>query len=121
MAQQNNTEDMLRCIVLCRECHEVCLKAVSHCLHKGGKHAEPGHIRLLLDCAEICETSANFMVRGSDLHSATCGACAEVCDRCAESCERLKDDGVMRRCAEVCRRCAEQCHRMAGELVTAEA
>jgi len=24
---------------------------------------------MLLDCAEICETSANFMIRGSELHT----------------------------------------------------
>jgi Domain of Unknown Function (DUF326) len=119
--EKNITEDMLRCIVLCKECHEVCLRAISHCLQKGGKHAAPDHIRLLLDCSEICETSANFMLRGSALHATTCGACAEVCERCAEDCDRLGDDGVMRRCADVCRRCAEVCHRMAGELVAAEA
>ena len=120
---QNITEDMQRCIALCRECHDVCLRAVSHCLHKGGRHAAPDHVRLLLDCSQICETSADFMMRGSDLHSATCGACAEVCDRCAEDCQRManEDDEMMRRCARVCRDCAEMCHRMSGAVMTAEA
>jgi hypothetical protein len=75
----------------------------------------------MLDCAEICETSANFMIRGSELHHLTCGACAEVCDRCAEDCERMGDDETMRRCAETCRRCAESCHRMAGAMAGAGA
>jgi Domain of Unknown Function (DUF326) len=116
MQHQNITEDMQRCIVLCRECHDVCLRMVAHCLRKGGRHAEPSHIRLLLDCVQICETSADFMVRGSDLHAATCGACAEVCASCAEDCERLGDDEMMRYCAQLCRRCAEICHKMAGAL-----
>jgi hypothetical protein len=90
---------------------------VAHCLEKGGRHAEPQHIRLLLDCAEICQTSANFMVRGSDLHAATCRACAEVCERCADDCERMADDEMMRRCAEICRRCAASCAQMAGAAV----
>jgi hypothetical protein len=110
------SDDMLRCIALCHECHDVCLHTLQHCLEKGGRHAEPSHIRLLLDCVQICHTSEDFMLRGSDLHAATCGACGEVCTRCAEDCERLADDAVMKRCAEVCRRCAESCLHMAGQL-----
>jgi len=68
-----------------------------------------GHI----DCAQICGTSADYMLRGSHLHTQTCATCAEVCRACAESCERMGDDSVMRRCAETCRRCAESCGRMA--------
>ena len=114
MAHPNITEDMQRCLVLCRECHDICLSTVSHCLAKGGRHANADHIGLLLDCAEICQTSANFLTRGSRLHPVTCGACAEICQRCAEQCARIADDGVMRRCAEVCSSCAEQCLRMAA-------
>src|ERR1700682_6009384 len=57
-----------------------------------GKQAEAAHIRLLLDCAEICQTSANFMLRGSELQGDTCGACAEVCDRYAQACAQFGDD-----------------------------
>lgn len=110
-----DTATMAACIDNCVECHRVCLEVVQHCLRKGGKHAEADHIRLLLDCAEICQTSANFMIRGSDLHTHMCGVCAEICARCAEECERMGDDDEMRRCGEVCRRCAESCRRMAGQ------
>jgi len=103
-----------QCIEECEHCHHVCLETVTHCLQTGGKHAEAAHIRLLLDCAEICQTSANFMLRGSDLHTRTCAACAEVCERCAESCERFGDDDKMKACAEVCRRCAASCRAMAS-------
>lgn len=106
--------EMRRCIANCQECHNVCLETVTHCLRKGGAHAEASHIRLLLDCIEICQTSANFMLRGSPLHRHTCGACVQVCEECARDCERLGDDEMMRRCAEVCRRCAESCRQMAG-------
>ena len=114
---QQRDQEMERCIELCQECHAICLRMVPHCLEKGGRHAEPGHVRLLLDCAEICQTSADFMLRGSDLHTETCRVCAEVCQRCAEDCDRLGDDPMMRQCAEVCRRCAEACLRMAGTAV----
>ena len=108
------TQQMQECIDNCTRCHATCVETITHCLEKGGRHAEVGHIRLLLDCAQICATSADFMLRGSDLHKLTCRACAEVCARCAEDCERLADDDVMRRCAEECRRCAESCRKMAA-------
>lgn len=112
--QHHQNPEMKRCIENCDECHRVCVETVQHCLQKGGHHAEASHIRLLLDCAQICQTSEDFMLRGSDLHPLTCGACAEVCARCAEDCERMADDEMMRRCAEVCRRCAESCRQMAA-------
>ena len=100
-------------------CHSICLQTVSYCLQMGGKHADPMHIGLLLDCGEICQTSANFMLRNSPLHGRTCGVCAEVCEQCAQSCEQVLgfansgDDEQVRVCADACRRCAESCRRMA--------
>ena len=110
---------MRDCIQDCQSCHAVCLDTVTHCLRMGGQHAEADHIRLMLDCVEICQTSANFMLRGSELHVRTCAVCAEVCERCAQDCERWGDDEMMRRCAEACRRCAESCRRMSGARPTA--
>lgn len=107
-----HNDEMSKCIQECATCHATCLTTVLHCLEKGGKHAAPNHIRLLLDCAQICQTSADFMLRGSPLHARTCGACAAVCTECASDCEQLGEDQVMRQCAEVCRRCAESCERM---------
>lgn len=106
--------EMQRCIDACLECQQVCLETVMHCLDKGGKHAAPDHVRTLMDCAEICQTSANFMSRGSQHHAETCGVCATVCDACAGSCDAMADDEEMKRCAEVCRSCAEECRKMAG-------
>lgn len=112
MPHENMTQDMESCIAECKNCHDVCLETVAHCLEMGGDYAEVNHIRLLLDCAEICQTSANFMVRGSDLHGYTCATCAEVCERCARECDRFDDD-FMKQCAEACRSCAESCRKMA--------
>jgi hypothetical protein len=101
-----------QCIDDCLACASVCYETVRHCLELGGEHAAPEHIASLLDCAEICLTSLNFMSRGSGMSAQICEACAETCERCAESCERFDDD-VMRKCAEICRRTAESCRRMA--------
>jgi len=113
MAHQISAE-MRRCIEDCSDCHNICVETAAHCLELGGKHAEAAHVRILLDCAEICLTSANYMLRGSELYVRTCAVCAEVCDRCADSCEKFRDDALMKQCAEICRRCAESCRNMAG-------
>lgn len=106
--------DRLRdCIKECIDCHGVCQETINHCLQKGGRHAEAGHIRLMLDCAEICQTSANFMLRGSLLHVRTCAVCAETCGACAQDCQQIGTDEQMLACVEACRRCAESCERMA--------
>ena len=115
--EQHSPQDLEQCIDNCQQCHETCLRTISYCLEQGGRHAEASHIRLMLDCAQICATSADFMIRGSDLHRLTCGACAEVCDRCAEDCARMGDDETMRHCADACRRCADSCNRMAGHVL----
>lgn len=102
------------CIRQCMECHRVCLETMQYCLTQGGHHAEHSHIRLMSDCVEICQTSANFMIRGSDLHGHTCRACAEVCDACAKDCASMGDDPRMKSCADTCHRCAEECRKMAA-------
>ena len=108
------TTHLQECIANCRECATVCLQTARHCLDLAGEHAAAAHIVTLLDCADICFTSAAFMSRGSDMHQRTCEVCAEACERCAEACERFPDDATMRACAEMCRRCAESCRRMAS-------
>ena len=76
-SEHHHTEQEMRaCIANCLNCHSVCLATITHSLEMGGQHAEAAHIRLMLDCAEICQTSANFMLRGSELLSRTCGVCA---------------------------------------------
>ena len=107
------SEPMLVCIQNCQDCHRACLQTLAYCLEQGGRHAEPAHLRLLMDCAEICQTSADFMIRSSELHAHTCGACAAVCERCADDCERMADDLRMKACADTCRHCAESCRHMA--------
>jgi hypothetical protein len=108
-------EMMQNCIQACTTCHGVCVESINHCLRKGGRHTEFTHLRILTDCAEICQTSADFMLRGSEFHGMTCGVCAEVCTHCAESCAMFGDDEMMKRCEEACRMCAKSCAEMAEQ------
>lgn len=104
--------EMQACMDACHTCHVSCLSmAMTHCLELGGTHAEPRHMRLMLDCAEICALTINFIARSSDHHRHICRECAEICRACAESCEGLSG---MEECAATCRRCAAACEKMAA-------
>lgn len=105
--------EMRDCVDSCLSCASVCTELIRHCLQMGGKHAEVSHVTIMIDCAEICQTSANFLLRKSDAHVETCGTCAAICRACEESCRQI--GGVaMTSCADECARCAESCERMAG-------
>ncbi len=41
------------CIEACTSCHNICQETTTYCLEQGGKHVEPSHMRLMLDCVEI--------------------------------------------------------------------
>jgi hypothetical protein len=73
---------------------------------------EPSHLRLMLDCVEICGVSADFMLARSDYSSLTCDTCADICQDCAKSCEEFGGDTMMEACALACRECAEKCREM---------
>jgi hypothetical protein len=105
---------MSACIDNCTDCHRACLETIRHCLEKGGTHADPDHVSLLLLCAEICQTSANAMVLGVHQHGHTCRACAEICRACGEACDSMSDDPALKVCADACARCADSCGRMAA-------
>jgi hypothetical protein len=110
---QASSSDVEKAIQDCQECHDICLRTTTYGLQKGGQHAAVGLVTLLLDCAEICQTSADFMLRGSQFQQHTCVLCADTCDACAQACERFANDPMMLACAATCRRCAESCRRMA--------
>ncbi|KWT91631.1 MULTISPECIES: four-helix bundle copper-binding protein [unclassified Variovorax] len=111
VSQQSSKESPMQdAIKACLDCHSMCLRmAMGYCLERGGRHVEQKHLRLMLNCAELCQTSANFMLSDSPLHGRVCLICAEACEACAKSCEQVGD---MRECVEECQRCAKSCRTM---------
>lgn len=109
--QPNRLESPMQdAIKACLDCHSMCLRmAMTYCLEKGGRHVEQNHLRLMFNCAEMCQTSANFMLSDSPMHGRVCLICAETCEACAESCEQV---GEMRDCVDECLRCAKSCRSM---------
>jgi len=103
---------IVECIEAANRCANVCQETVDYCLAQGGKHVRPHHMKSMLDCAEICRTCEDFMLRRSEHMREICGFCADVCKTCAESCAAMTGDRKMEACADVCNMCAEACHRM---------
>jgi hypothetical protein len=104
--------EMEKCIQECLDCYSQCMNTVMHCLKMGAKHSEPNHIKTLLDCASICRTAADFMLRNSLQHRKICRICAEVCNSCAQSCEQIGGSDQMMKCAEICKSCQESCEKI---------
>ena len=106
------SRDVTECIDACLDCHKICLgTAMTHCLEEGGEHTAPPHFRMMIDCAVICATAADFMLHKSQFHCETCHLCAIVCEACAEDCERV---GGMEDCVAACWACAKHCQKMAA-------
>lgn len=110
MAHVPHTASIEECIEHCTECHNVCVAHATHLLQVDDGLYSPTVV-LLLDCAQICRTSADFMLRSSPLHHLTCGICADICEECAQACDGL-DTPEASHCADVCRRCGASCREM---------
>lgn len=101
-----------RCIDASLHCFRVCTQMASiHCLQIGGEHAQPGHLRVMLECAEACRANAQFLLIDGEYANVLCESCAHICRACAESCRMLEG---MHDCVAACERCAERCEAMAN-------
>jgi hypothetical protein len=104
-------DQLLACAQACTSCADACLGEDHHLTEL------VRCIRLNLDCADVCDTTARVLTRQTEFEPALArsllAACAEACATCAEECERHAAMGMehCRVCAEVCRRCEEQCRR----------
>lgn len=104
--------NMQECIDHCWTCRNICQKIFyNYCLKEGGEHVEQEHVKLMTDCIQICQNTADFMVRNSSYHKDLCEVCAKICEACAKSCEKMSDP-EMQKCSQVCFECADSCKKM---------
>lgn len=113
--EQEMNRSMQECSRNCLDTYAACTAVATHCLERGGEHASRAHQTTLLDCARLCATAAEFLLRGSPMHETVCGVCAAACRVCEQYCRSLSDaDNMMSECADKCARSATSCERMAG-------
>jgi hypothetical protein len=105
------TAEMRACIDACTACHHACLETESAYMRPQGRRLEVERFALLADCAEMCETTANFLLSASTRSALLCRTCAEFCDLTARSCDEV-DEPAFAACARAARRCAETCRAM---------
>jgi hypothetical protein len=68
-------------------------------------------IRLNKDCAEMCWTTAAYMLRESRFMEEACKLCADICDASTVECDRFAEEHCVH-CSAACRDCAAECRRM---------
>jgi hypothetical protein len=105
--------NMHECIDNCLEASKVCQSCLQHCLSLGGKHAQPEHISLLLETAEICHVTATFMLATSKFTHELAGVCSRVCDAAAQSLNEMDpEDPHMVKCMTICKKTADACRNL---------
>lgn len=115
LSAESESAEVMRCIDDCERCHRVCLRtAMNYCVEQGGDYVEPGHLRAMYACADLCRATTDAMLSSFSYQEVLCEACSRVCLECAESCKRL---GEMQECIDACRRCAESCQRISGVAI----
>jgi hypothetical protein len=96
MQSASRSAELQACIVDCLACYRLCRRQAAD--------------DLMNDCAEMCRTAADFMLRSSAFYPQVCALCADICEACAQSCEGI---GTLEACAYACRGCAQSCRRLA--------
>lgn len=105
------SSSMLTCMQACQQCHEACRKAAFGLSPAAAQDLAADDVRLLMECAELCQLSANWQLAGSQYCRQICAVCAEVCRQCQDRCN---DNEGMQECAAACQRCAESCAAMSS-------
>jgi hypothetical protein len=108
------TPQMRDCIEAASMCYTVCTETLTYSLNAGAALSEGDHIRFLIDCCEVCQTTQNSLLRVSAVGTMLVAVCAEACERVAESCRRVDEsDEQLALCAATCDRTADACRGLA--------
>jgi hypothetical protein len=103
--------DVQSCIDTCLRSQREAIMTLTYLRDMGGAHIDPVRIRSLLDCADVCQVAATFMMRGSHRHVELCAVAARICRDCADLCDGTNDH-QLRKCVEACRTCEATCREM---------
>lgn len=103
-------------IKACQDCHLICQETLAyHGDETGGKQLSPQHIKRLMACIEVCQTTANMLVIRAPLVDQLCDICAHICEQCATSCRTIECD-AMKECADAAAQCAKACYEAGSHI-----
>lgn len=92
-------------------CSAVCYECLNAMLDEPDINDRKRCLKLLLECARMCEMSAFVMSLDGKFVKRHCELCAEMCDVCAQECA-LFEDTCSCQCSKELRRCADACAEM---------
>src|SRR5688572_9921461 len=81
---------------------DACNAAFAYCTQQD-ELDDPELLACIVDCVDLCTTTASFIVRGSEHADDLREVCAELAKCVEESCEEYGDDEVLTACADACR------------------
>lgn len=102
-------------ISLCGLCAENCYQCYRNCLDELHCEKKKHCLKLLMDCAMICELTATMVALSSEFLRDQIRLCARVCERCKEECEQ-EAEMYCKTCAEACTRCFHECNHVLALL-----
>lgn len=94
------------------DCVTACNYCTSACLGEPDISMLANCIRLNMDCAAICTTTAGFVGKDSAHARPLLPECMELCLKCAEECEKHGYMEHCKLCAAACRECVAICGEM---------
>jgi hypothetical protein len=109
---------LARTIDAITQCATTCTSCADSCLGEEDVASQVKCIRLDLDCADICTTTARVLSRqveyDANVTRAQLEACIAACKACGDECESHGEHGMdhCRVCAEACRRCEDACREL---------
>jgi hypothetical protein len=113
-SQVGISQEVRECIKATSECYSVSAETFRYCVEGEMDLRDPQLMRLLIDCCEICQTTQNSLLRGSDLSLMLSAVCVEACEQLAAACRDADgSDEQFTRCAETCDETADCCRRLA--------
>lgn len=101
--------DLCNSVDECRSCASICHDTLNYCLRMDGELSDQSFIRLLQDCAEICEAAAESRWQEPGAQMRNFELCAELCERLAWASGQFYYDPILLRCSATCRQCASYC------------
>ncbi|MDS1003065.1 four-helix bundle copper-binding protein [Clostridium sporogenes] len=101
------------CIYACSRCAQACYECLNACLNEQDANPRKNCIKMLMECAKMCEMSVGLMAMNGQFAKDHCKLCATICDKCAQECKMVQDEHCQK-CAQECTTCAEECNRMSG-------
>lgn len=110
------TDKHKQAIESCHTCHITCQEMLAyHGDETGGRQLSSQHIKRLMACIEICQTTANLLAIRAPLSEQLCEICAHICEQCATSCAAIENK-AMHKCADICRDCSRACYEASHSM-----